>query len=389
MTETLEQRAGKLAERAFVAAVVMLPLQWLPPIPLAGAQLSDFAFLIAAIALLVARPRPGDLHRVDMCWLGLFAGGATASALVNGGSYVKLAGHLELVVVAACAALLARDAATMARIRQALIWAAVLAAITGLMGAVLFFFGHWTGLLNHYGDLVPGDYPRIRGTCIRTNMLATVLATGFILLLGEKRESMLGRLRWPIAAVILLALFFTFSRTWMTLAAGIAMVLALNLGGCGRIAGAAIASAIVAVLLLLSARYAVELEPTHFWEVTVSSDPGTRWVIWGDTLDTIAAHPIFGAGPGSPATAIGWSAHLVWLNLWAVLGLVPLFAFAAGAGRALSRYRVDHYLAAAVGVIILDGLARDVEDQRHLWVMIGLLASAASASGGRGSQLRE
>jgi hypothetical protein len=68
------------------------------------------------------------------------------------------------------------------------------------------------------------------------------------------------------------------------------------------------------------------------------------------------------------AVSNGWSAHLVWLNLWAVLGVVPLCGFAIGCYRAMRLYRYELGIAVALGVMLLDGFARDIEDMRHLWV---------------------
>ena len=370
---SVSDHAAKLALWSFALGVVTISLQWFPALPLKGAQLADFLFLVAAAAMVVSRRQLIELARVDQLWIALFAGGAVVSAVVNGGSYLKLLGHLELAFVLIMAASLSLEEANGRRLRQALIWAALLAAVTGLVGALLFFAGHESALLNHYGDLLPGSYPRIRGTCLKANMLATILATGLILLHGEDKSSRLGRWRYAVAGVLVVALLFTFSRTWLTLGAGYLVLRALEKRSAHRTVLAAMAVAIVTLLLLVSARYTILLEPTRFWDVASSSEPGTRWVIWGDALETVKSHLLFGRGPGSPATASGWSAHLVWLNLWAVLGIVPLCGFAIGIYRALGKYRAEAALAVAVGVIVLDGFARDVEDMRHLWVLMGLL----------------
>ena len=250
---------------------------------------------------------------------------------------------------------------------------AILGAATGLLGAVFYFAGEETRLLNHYGDLLPGDYPRIRGTCLKANMLATIIATGLIMLWSEDQESLQGRYRFIVTLLLLTALLFTFSRTWLTLGSGLLALRALQNPSPQRMLLAAISILVVIALLLVSARFTINVDPTHFWQASISSDPATRWVIWKDSLETLRANPFFGTGPGSPATSSGWSAHLAWLNLWVVLGVVPLCAFLAGSYRVLRRYRFEMGAAVAVGVIMLDGLARDVEDMRHLWVLMGLL----------------
>jgi hypothetical protein len=89
--------------------------------------------------------------------------------------------------------------------------------------------------------------------------------------------------------------------------------------------------------------------------------------IRGGAINTIASSPLWGLGPGA-AVSNGWSAHLVWLNLWAVGGVAPLCGFAIGCYRAMRLYRYELGIAVALGVMLLDGFARDIEDMRHLWV---------------------
>lgn len=369
----LRKRASGIAEWAFLAGVITLSLQWFPSIPLGGAQLSDLMFLVAAVAMVISLRQSIRLPGLDLAWIGAFVAGVIASGLVNDGSYLKLVGHLELVAIMIIAASLSQQEGAATRLRRALIWAAIVAAAAGLLGALLFFAGESTRLLAPYGQLLPGSYPRIRGTAIGTNMLATILATGMILLRSEARSSLLGKLRFPIAFGLCAALLFTFSRTWLTLGAGVLIIAALEQRKRSLVVIAVAAVFIVITLLLVSARFIIVLEPTRFWEVAITAEPGSRWVIWRAVLDTIAANPIFGAGPGAPAISSGWSAHLVWLNLWAVLGLLPLCAFAFGIWRTLRYFVLAPYVAIAVVVILLDGMARDVEDMRHLWVLMGML----------------
>ena len=365
-------RASKVFEGAFLLGVIALPLQWFPQVGLSGMQLSDFLFLFAVLAMTFSSTRLIQLPRPDLVWMGLFVGGVVVSAVVNGGSFLKLIGHLELVAVMLMAATLAQDVAVATRLRQALIGAAIVGALTGLAGVVLFYLGEQSALLNHYGDLVPGNYPRIRGTCVKANMLATVLATGLVLVRAEGNDSLGAGWRTAITLLLGVALFFTFSRTWLTVAAGLLVLHALQSESARLRLAAAAATVLTIVLLLITARYNIVIEPTRFWQATISTDPATRWVIWGGAIDTIVTNPLFGVGPGAAASN-SWSAHLVWLNLWAVLGVAPLCGFAIGCYRAMRRYRFELGIAVALGVMLLDGFTRDIEDMRHLWVMMGLM----------------
>tara|TARA_R110002096_G_scaffold16898_2_gene57694 strand:+ start:21937 stop:23073 length:1137 start_codon:yes stop_codon:yes gene_type:complete len=365
--------ADKVAQWAFLTAIATISLQWIPALGLPGAQVSDALFLVAGVAVLFSSHKLIRVARGDQAWLGLFVVGVVASAVINGGSYIKLLGHLELVTVLLLAATLGQDQKIASRIKQALIWMGILAAVTGLLGAVLYFAGCETRLLNHFGDLLPGNYPRVRGTCIKVNMLATIIATGLIMLWDEDKRTLLGRYRLIVTLLLLSGLLFTFSRTWLTVGCGLLALRALHTPGPRRVLLATVSLVAVSALLLVSARYTISLDPTHFWQASIRSDPATRWVIWGDSLESLKANPFWGKGPGSPATSSGWSAHLSWLNIWVVLGLAPLCAFVAGTYRVLVRYRFEMGAVVAVGVILLDGLARDVEDMRHLWVLMGLV----------------
>ncbi len=374
--------ARTFAEVAFLCAVVTLSLQWFPAIPLEGAQLSDLCFALAALAFLASWPAReiGRLPRFDLYVLMLFVVGVAASAVVNGGSYLKLVGHAELAVVSVISAALAQDERSAGRIRLALVFAAGLAALLGLVGVVSYYAGRPTALLNHYGDLLPGDYPRTRGTCVGANMLASVLATGAVLLMAERDSARQARVRWLLLGVIGVALLFTFSRTLLAVLVGMVAVLVAQRPTKAGWLALALGVALVAALIIVSARYEILLDPTRPWDAAISDAAATRWTHWGDALSTARAHPLFGVGPGRLATADGWSAHLTWLNLWALLGLAPLAAFAVLVVRGFLGWRAAIGPAAALLVLVLDSFARDIEDMRHLWVLLGLLLVARSAA---------
>jgi hypothetical protein len=263
------------------------------------------------------------------------------------------------------------------RLRRALVVAAVLAAATGLAGALLYAFGISTGLLNHPGDLVPGDYPRIRGTMMRANALAGLTCVGLLLLADVPR-----RLRLLVAIVLGAALLFTFSRSWIALA-GAAAVYALALGPrtsrTRDIAAVAVVCGAAGFVLAVS-WLGVRLDPTRPWDVQLVDEPGTRWVHLRAAVDTIAAHPVTGVGPGGVADPSGWDAHFTLANVAALMGvpaallLLVLYAFVlygsvivARAGDVAARG-----IAGCLVLFGLDALARDVEDQRALWIVLGL-----------------
>jgi hypothetical protein len=375
--------------RVLVAGVALISLATFPALPMAGAQLSDVVGAIGA-ALVLA----GALQR--RAWNALSPAGAAAAVMyalaaclsfaIAGGSAMRVLGYVWLVGFGLAVGVAASDEATATQLRRAILIAALIGAAAGLVGAVLFWLGKPTGLLNIAGDLEPGNYPRIRGTMLRANALAGLLATG-LLLLGDVPR----KWRIAVAGVLVAALALTFSRSWIALAgAGAVWLLALRParvesgrdGGRARLV--ATIAAVVVVLATIAAMLAVSwldirLDPTRPWDVHLGGGTGTRWVHLNDALSTIAAHP-FGVGPGRAATYNGWDAHFSPINIAAVLGKPAAAAFVLLFGIALVRSiraaragdATARGVAAALVLFAFDALARDVEDQRALWVLIGL-----------------
>lgn len=364
-----------------VIGIILLPLQIWPVMPLPGMQLSDIVFAFAFAQFLIARREiPPATVSIP---IAAFAAGAAVSAVLGGG-FIKLLGHVELAVIgwmAVCAS--AHGARSL---RRALVIAATIAAVAAVAGVVLFYAGIDSPLLNIYGDLVADDYPRVRGTMVGANMMASVVATGFLLLWFEAKlipSIWARRLIFTIGSV---ALLFSFSRT----IAAIVVVLAgaellrhrsprwLRLAW----VGAALATA---VALWVSMRYHVVLNPLAPWAVEVLDADGPRFVLWRDGVATLSENPIFGIGPGN-LVANGRPAHNTWINLWAGIGIAPLAAFAfliSAALVAAIRFPLAG-VACALIVALIDSLHTDMEDMRHVWLLIGI-ALGVGWAGNRGA----
>ena len=88
-------------------------------------------------------------------------------------------------------------------------------------------------------------------------------------------------------------------------------------------------------------------------------------------------HPIFGVGLGiQPGLYKGRSfdSHCTPLNIAATLGLPALMVFSvliASLWRRRTR-PTDLAIWGGLAGLALDGLAQDIEDFRHVWVMIGI-----------------
>lgn len=370
-----------------VAGVMLLPFQWFPPMPLPGMQLSDILFGVAFALLVLRRPvlPPGDV----MLALALFAAGATI-AIANGGSPVKLLGHYMLVAICAMAATVPPTLAF--RLRQALVAAAFFGSLAAIAGLALHAAGeaHYDALgwpdhplLYHHGALQAGDYPRPRGTFVTGALMTSVICNGLILLWFDPG---LLRLRWArtiVYALGLAAVFFAFSRSLGVMLFVVSGFELWRRRTPGSIRVAWVVAMLAAIILLaLSLRYRVILDPTQFWAVGLADEPGDRWERWLKAIERIVENPLVGAGPGV-AVANGWTAHNTILNTWAVLGLVPLLAFLYlfyRAGRATWRARALP-LSAALTFAGIQSLYSDFEDLRHLWILFGLAVATTFVAG--------
>ena len=376
-----------------------LPFQVWPRLPVPLVQLSDVAFLCAAglglPALWAAAARRGPAFWLTLAYLG----GALLSAVASGGSMLKLVGHAELGVIFLLTEQLVReDPAQGPRLVRTLWMATLLAAGLGLVGAVLFYLGVPSLLLNpHPGDLLPGNYPRVRGLMVRSNMLASFLAVGLLLSLEKarrRRDRKEAAMAYGATLGVGLAMLLTFSRSLMSCGLMAGWLVLVHRRPARRVVfwllGAALAAA-----LLASALFVIDLNPADPFSMRVHTDaPGTRSRFWMHAWSNIVAHPLVGIGPGHPPAGV-FAAHNTWLDIWAQLGLVPFLAFAGllvvvlhAVRRADTRAQQRAQSAdpraavwiAILGAFILDTLTLDIEDFRHVWLTLALAMAHATAT---------
>ena len=268
-------------------------------------------------------------------------------------------------------------------LRWALVAAAALAALTALAGLALYFAGSAgydadgspdNPLLYLHGSLVSDHYPRPRGTLVKGAMLTSVVATGLALLWFERALVPRVWLRSLIYGACVIALFFAFSRSIATFGVVVAGVEVWRRDSPAWLRGAYLTGAAVfAAALWVSLRYHVVLNPLEPWAVDVLAEDGDRFGRWRSAIAVILQHPLVGLGPGA-GVADGWSAHNTWLNLWAVLGIVPLAAFAFLLACALRAAAGARSLALATALVfaLVESTYNDIEDMRHVWLLIGI-----------------
>ena len=113
--------------------------------------------------------------------------------------------------------------------------------------------------------------------------------------------------------------------------------------------------------------------------------PSSRWQGITSSLRILRLHPFGGSGlENSPGRYRDepFDARLTPLNIAATMGLPALAAFVALLV-ILWRNRghpIEVALWSGMAAILMDGLTQDIEDFRHLWVMIGLIHAESQSN---------
>jgi hypothetical protein len=365
-----------LAKGALAAALVLLPWALPPVVPRVHphAQWSD---VLLALALLAWIPRLVESRKATHWVVAVVAYGSAAllSWIGSDRSIASLA-HVAGIVSLGASALLVADVAgdekTRTTIARAATCGTLAAALTGLIGAGLFFAGVSSPFVGTFGDLVPGPYPRIQGPSVHPNLLASLC------LFGSAMATLCG---WPkavrIGTQVLfgVALLLTFSRTIVTFA------LALFLRSTrARPRTAIAATALAAFVVFAPTVVHFRVDPLRPWKIGVKPGLSPRAEGLVTSLVTFAANPLTGIGPGrAPGRSGGvpFDAHCTLVNVAATLGLPGLFAFVAVVVTLVraDRPQTGDPVWALLVALAVDSLAADVEDFRHVWIAMGLVAA--------------
>lgn len=380
----------RLTRTLYLATLALLPWGALVPFPWLheNARWSDALALLAALAwgagLLVERrlPRLRAVH----AGLALYLGWAAVSLLAA--SPRPSAGPAKLLGMAMLAALFVLTSDLMARpgmpaaVGRTLAATSLLAAAAAAVGVLLSSFGRITPLVGTCGDLLPGPLSRAQAGFPHPNMLASwcVFAAGAL----AREDAGLSRAWRRLAqAALALTVLLTTSRAILAFALSAAIRGATT--PVRRRAAAALGAGLVLAMGALTA-VNVTLYPLRPWDLRLLPGPSPRLESAATSLDTLAAHPLLGSGPGSSPGQRGgrpFDAHLTPLNVAATMGL-PALAGLVLLVAALWRARARPTDLATWGMLAglgLDGLGQDVEDFRHVWVALGLADASRAGAG--------
>ena len=391
--------ATATARLAWLAFVATMAVDWpAPPLP-AHAAWADAAMALAGLAFALAWIR-GEVRLATgggalSAALGYVTWAGVSAAWAGHGAW-KWLGLVELSGVFALACGFGSDEEFRDKILRAWIGGAAVLCVAGLVGSGLTALGYVTPLTSTGGAF--GWSVRPKGLCTGTDMLATACLAPALFVLGDgagdDARRWVGRARPWLLALFGLTIALTLSRTALALAWGVVLLRV-------RRRGAAVVSAVIAALGLAALVAVVFRYDPVLPDVGLqwSAAPGLRLRIAESALDTFAHHPLFGVGPASHAAWLGdwpragapprpWDAHLTPLDLLAVLGAPGLALFALFVGLALRagwRQRpsdpVRRLVLVAAAATLFDGLSLDLEDFRHVWLLLGLVAAGAPRRG--------
>ncbi|MFN6963369.1 MAG: O-antigen ligase family protein [Pyrinomonadaceae bacterium] len=383
------------------------------PLPIFGlpVRLSEAAFVPAVAAALIAgvklRWHPALFWITVYLVLGSAAAGFSSDPVR---SYRHVFGEIYL----ATACLFVYAAAMRSGLRPlVLTWlfAAACSVCLGLLTLMLFYVSpasRWLEPLTYHQGSVPIDgVPRITAAFVSASMFFNYLSVGIPLAwLARSRGWISRRLYLTLLIGITAAAAFTFS---------------IGLGGLLIIAAAGVlvrkrgrtTTVVAATLALLAAAWlgAAFFTPRPYPEaasrvslpVVGEIFPSARSMVWSEALDTIAAHPLLGVGPGMPVVRVLFTnpdgtrslltdAHNTFLNVSAERGLgggLVLLIFCAEIVRRglRSRHRGGGHTALALAWsvgFIYQGMLGSFEDALHLWVLLGMVLAGEERVGPAG-----
>lgn len=374
--------------------------------------------LIFAVAV-IARQARLRFDRIYILFI-LYAAALTLSAVFSenrGGSLVRLAGDLYLVALAVLTFNIVRTPAMLKR--TVLVWLAAsgVSALIGTLAVGFFYLGVSNFVtqfaFHYYGSLPPGNYVRIQGTFLYPSMLCNYLTVSVMMLIAARRQKLISKMAATVlGSLIAITILFTvtpgiggvlFAIGWWIYLAFVER----GRPGVARVAMAAGALALAAFLAVSTFTVIPETSsPITFSVGGTRVDASHRFMTWSGALETFAAHPFLGRGPGlgvaevyvrTPSNTVELltDAHNMFLNVAGqagILGIATLLSICIAVVRRSMPFGLgdNHAVRAALGIafvsaFLIQGLIGSFEDARYLWVVMGLILAVRGMGDEKGS----
>ncbi|HEY3136746.1 MAG TPA: O-antigen ligase family protein [Blastocatellia bacterium] len=375
------RRATRAVVVLYLTSLVLLPWAWFPPFPWLHehAQWGDAVFAAAAVMWAIERWRFRLWPRLQAAHAGialyfLCAALSLLFATPNPRAGIpKLLGVAELCILAFITSDLAVRPGVSRNITRTIAITSLVTAAAAVAGLLLFYSGISSPLIGIYGELEASRwYARVQAGTYNPNLLASfcIFAAAIV---SRGDEALPPWLRRMVLAALWLSVLLTFSRGILGFIASAAI---RNARTPARKKVAA-ATAVACVVLVISATvWKPKVDPSRPLETRFEQHPSSRLQAAKSSLLTLVAHPLFGSGLNtSPGIYQGapFDAHFTLLNIAATLGLPALiaFSFLIGALWRSRRRPTDLAVWGGLAGLAVDALAQDVEDFRHVWLMIG------------------
>lgn len=310
-------------------------------------------------------------------------------------SSIKLLGNILLLGLAILAFNLVDDNRKFRQIGMAWLSATFLVCFVSLASLILFYLQRDNVILletlSHYGSLPTGNYPRIQSTFFNPNMMCNYLNISVcFLLLAFKFNWLKKEVLYIFTILFIITTFFTVSPGIGGILLVVGLWFWLDLKGVfAKIS--LIGGILGAVFFFLT----VLPSPTNF---PAEFEPSPRVLTWFSAAETLSKSPFVGRGIGLDAGYVVYDspngvqtlsdAHQLWLNVAAQQGLIGLFVilfltiwfFRRSLPFDLQNTPIKTALGLAFfGTFCYQGLIGSFEDARHLWVLLGLLASSSES----------
>ncbi len=373
----------------YFASLALLAWSWFPPFPWLHehAQWSDLFVALAALCWLIecvwqhVWPRWRPLHTALAAY-GLWAlvsWWISSDPQANGW---KLLGIAELLILTVLTSELLQRQALVAPFARTIALTSLITAAAALVGLGLFYAGITTRLIGTYGDLVAApSYARLQAGTSQPNMLASfcIFAASITALahLPQRWRRLTQAAQW-------LTVLLTFARGIL----GFALAVTIRQARTRRQHLGVMAFAALCVIVLGTLTiWNFSFDPSRPFALRLAPEESSRWQALTSSLVTLAAHPFVGSGTGtSPGLYRGmpFDAHCTPLNIAATMGLPALVAFGAiffllwRQRRQAIHQAFDLALWSGLAGLVLDALTQDIEDFRHLWVLIGALDAGST-----------
>ena len=374
-------RLTHLVTFLYLTLLVLLPWSWFPPFPWLHehAQWSDAVFVATAVCWAIERrklgwPKPRPAHIPLALYFAFSSLSFLFASPQRSFELAKLVGVGELCLLAAITADLASRPGIYPWIARSIATTSLVIAASAIVGLLLFYNGISSQLIGIYGDLEPSPwYGRVQAGTYHPNLLSNfcIFASA---ILSRRNADLPVWLRRSALAALLVTILLTFSRGILGF---VLAALIRNATTTRRRIVAGICAVVMSAITFTLTIWKPFVNPARPLDTHIETALSPRYEAARTSLDTLVQHPVFGNGLGThPGLYRGtpFDSHLTPLNIAATLGLPALIVFTMLISLLWHRRPIPTDLAIWGGLagLALDGLAQDIEDFRHLWVIIGL-----------------